>query len=149
VQRGHAESDRDEDACGGPPTSDSVAYWGLRRAMAIRDPGQKYAYLVVELGDGKELFVRKDCRVKRFDPHWETEPVPEDYKPDLTIFASNVPAELWKILNTEEILQSLLAESRWNAKRFKRQRNNLIAALALVGWLVVVVLAFWLEARFR
>jgi hypothetical protein len=98
-------------------------------------PGKEFAYLVVELRGGKDLFVRKDCRVKRFDPYWETEPIPEDFKPDLTLFASSVPHDLWKILNVEEKLLSLLVESKWEAKRFKRQRNNLIAILALIGWL--------------
>jgi hypothetical protein len=116
--------------------------------MTIRDPGKEFAYLVLESGNGKELLVRKDCRAKRFDDFWETEPIPEDWKPDLTMFASSVPGELWGILNAEEKLLSLLAESRWDSRRFKRQRNNLIGILALVGWLAVILLAFLVSVLF-
>jgi|SRR5689334_9512244 len=110
--------------------------------MSITDPGNTFAYLTVK-SHGKEFFVRKSCRALRYEPFWETEPVPGDSKPDVTLLASDVPPELWEIMSTEERLMCHLAEARSDIRKLRRRNANLVGVLVLViaiGWTFAVLL---------
>jgi hypothetical protein len=100
--------------------------------MTIIDPGDKFPYLIVN-AQGKELFVQKSCRALRYDPFWETEPIPEDCKPDMALRPSDIPPELWDILSEEEMLRCHLAESRAEINKLRKRNANLIGALVVVA----------------
>jgi hypothetical protein len=111
--------------------------------VTIEDPGEKYQYLRVN-EDGAEFLVWKICRVKIFDPFWVTEPIPEDWKSKKILFPSHVPAELWKQLNEEEKLSSVLAEIRFDLARSQAKVTKLIAILVLFGILLLTIFARYL-----
>ena len=71
--------------------------------MKITDPGPQYEYLSVEI-DGKVLEVLKRNRAIRFSAFWATEPGMDEDKPDRRMTYSEIPHELWEILNEEERL---------------------------------------------
>jgi hypothetical protein len=104
--------------------------------MSIEDPGGGFPYLVVKAG-GKDLLVQKSCRALRFDAYWETEPVPEDFKPDMTLLTNEVPTELWEIMNESERLRCQLADARSEIRQLKKRNANFLGALIIVagiGW---------------
>jgi hypothetical protein len=109
--------------------------------MSISDPGDNFPYLVVN-SNGKELFVRKTCRAIRYDPFWESESAPQDFKPDMTLLTSNIPSELWDIMSEEERLMCHLAEARIEVRKLRKRNASLLGALVLVagiGWTFVVL----------
>jgi hypothetical protein len=109
--------------------------------MSISDPGEKFPYLIVKT-DNSEFLVRKSCRAVRFDPFWESEPVPEDFKPDMTLLASEVPFELWEALSEEEKLRCSLADAKATIRKLKSRNQTLFGAIfviAIIGWTFAVL----------
>ena len=113
--------------------------------MKITDPGPQYEYLSVEV-DGKVLEVLKRNRAIRFSAFWATEPGMDEDKPDRRMTYSEIPHELWEILNEEERLTAALASAQRENARLKKSNKNMEQWLLVTGATIVSFVLVYLFA---